>query len=73
MQPVHYMRTARIDIPVSVLILDMVVDILLVLEEISQIWQCIVHSLPHLQIDPLKRLVGLSTIGVEVLIHTVVL
>ena len=66
------MRSARINISVSILIFDIVVDILIVLEKIRQIRRCFVQSLPHLQIDRLQRLVGLCTIGIEVLLYTAI-
>ena len=66
------MGSARIKIPVSIIMFDVVVDILLVIEEIGQIGSRFVKPLPHLQIDPLKRLVGLCTIGIEVIIDTVI-
>ena len=69
---VHGMRTARIYIAVAVLILDVVVDILLLLEKVSQVWRCLVQPSPHLEIYPLERLVGLIAIGIEVLIDAVV-
>ena len=71
-EPVHDMRTARIDIAVAVLIFDVVVDILIVLESVSQVWRRLVQPSPHLHIDPLERLVGLIAIGIEVLIDVAV-
>ena len=47
------MRTARIYVAVAVLIVDVVVDILLVLEKVSQVWRRLVQPSPHLHIDPL--------------------
>ena len=52
-EPMHNMRTARIDIAVAVLIFDVVVDILLSLEEISQIWGSLLQRSPHLHVYPL--------------------
>jgi len=69
---VHGMRTARIYIAVAVLIFDVVVDILLLLEKVSQVWRRLVQPSPHLEVDPLERLVGLIAIGIEVLIYTIV-
>ena len=68
----HDMRTARIYIAVAVLIFDVVVDILLLLEKVSQVWCRLVQPSPHLEVDPLERLVGLIAIGIEVLVNTVV-
>ena len=68
---VHGMRTARVYVAVSVLIFD-VVDILLLREKVSQVWRRLVQPSPHLEIYPLKRLVGLIAIGIEVLIDAVV-
>ena len=72
-EPMHDMRTARIDVPVAVLILDVAVDILLALEKVGQVRGRLIQHAPHLQIDPLERLVGLITIGIEVLVYAVVL
>ena len=45
---------------------------LLLLEKDNQVWRRLVQPSPHLDVDPLKRLVGLIAIGIEVLIYAVV-
>ena len=50
---VHGMRTARIDIAVAVLIFDVVGDIRLLMEKVSQVWRRLVQPSPHLQVHPL--------------------
>ena len=69
---VHGMRTARIYIAVAFLICVVVVDILILLGKVSQVWRRLVLPSPHLEVDPLKRLVGPIAIGVEVRIDAVV-
>ena len=71
-EPVHDMRTARIYVAVAVLILDVVVDVVLVLEKVGQVWRRLVQPSPHLHIDLFERLVGLIAIGIEVLIDAIV-
>ena len=56
------MRTARIYIAVAVLIFDVVVDILILMDMVSQVWRRLVQPSPHIHIDPLKRLVWLIAI-----------
>ena len=68
----HDMRFARIFIAVVVLIFDVVVDILIVLEKVSQVWGRLLQHVPHLHIDPLESLVGLIAIGIEVLIDAII-
>ena len=64
-------RTARIYVAVSVLIFDVVVDIRFSREGCQFGRRLVKHS-PHLRVNPLKRLVGLTAIGIEVLINTAV-
>ena len=71
-EPMHDMRTARIDVPVAVLILDVAVDILLALEKVGQVRGYLIQLSPHRHIDPLQGLVGLIAIGIEVLVDTIV-
>ena len=71
-EPMHDMRTARIYVAVAVLILDVVVDVVLVLEKVGQVWCRLLQHAPHLHIDPFERLVWLIAIGIKVLVYTVV-
>ena len=71
-QLVHDALAASIDVAISVLILDSVIDVLLVLEKISQVWGRLVQPSSHLHVHPLNGLVRSIAIRVEVLIHTVI-
>ena len=67
------MRAARIDVAISVLVLDMGIDVLLVLEKISQVRGRLVQPSSHLHINPLKGFVRSIAVRVEVLVYTVIL
>ena len=64
------MRTARIGVAVALLIFGVVVDILIVLEKVSQVWGRLLQPPSHLHIDPFERLVGHIAIGIKVIIDT---
>ena len=67
------MRATSIDMAVSILMLDIVIDILLGLEQISQLRGRLVQSLSHLHIHPFKGFVRSIAIRIEVLIYSVLL
>ena len=72
-EPMHDMRATSTDIAISILILDIVIDILLVPEKISQVRGRHVQSSSHLHIHPLKGFVRSIAVRVEVLVYTVIL
>ena len=67
------MRAARIYVAISVLVLDIVIDVLLVLEKIGQVWGRLVQPSYHLLAYPLKGFVRPIAVRVEVLVYTAIL
>ena len=70
--PIHYMRTACIYSGIRFLISDIVMNVSLVIQEVAQIRRRLFQHQPLLHVDPLKLLIWLYAISVEVLEHSIV-
>ena len=65
-------RATSSDPAISILMLDIDIDLLLVIEKISQVRGRLVQPSSHLHIHPLKGFVRYITVRVEVLVYTVI-
>ena len=72
-EPMSDMRATSIDIAISIWLLDIVIDILLVLEKVSQVRGRLVQPSSHLHMHPLKGFFRSIVVRVEVLVYTVIL